>query len=208
VDISQLPSRLDEDSIRVDGIGGNGGSTVISDVIYHPPSSNDSDTKHQKAVKELQKQKAELQRKLAVFERQAYILETYGKSLKGEDTDGPKLEEFLEIYATRQTSINTGSTDLKEKIATIDEEIRVERLKWNADNEGKRRAVRITVVIAAEQDGAAEICLTYCECLNPAPFLPPLSHCWKSGLLNKALCSGPECILDTSLRPSCCDWIY
>ncbi|KAG8840819.1 hypothetical protein FRB91_005636, partial [Serendipita sp. 411] len=55
VDISQLPTVLDEDSIRVDGVGGN---AIISDVIYHPPTSSDSDRKHEEAVKELQQAKS------------------------------------------------------------------------------------------------------------------------------------------------------
>lgn len=155
---------MDEDSIRVDGIGGN---AIISDMIYHPPSSNDSDKNHQKAVKDLQRQKESLERKLAVFKKQASILGTYAESLKGKDTDGPKFDEFLDIYAARQTSIDTSRTDLAEQISAVDEEIKSELEKWSADNEGKKRAVRITVMVNAEEDGPAEISLTYRECSFP-----------------------------------------
>ena len=161
VEISQLPTVLDEDSIRVDGIGGN---AVISDVIYHPPTSNDSDKKHELAVKDLQKTKTALEQQLEICKKQASILEAYAATLKGADTNGTKMNEFLDIYAERQASIDARSTDLSEQIKEVEEQIKTEKEVWNADDESKKRAVRITVVVYAEQDGPAEISLTYREC--------------------------------------------
>jgi chaperonin cofactor prefoldin len=130
-------------------------------VVYHPPTSNDSDKKHQKAVEELQKQKEELERKLAVFKRQESILDTYSGTLKGADTAASKLNEFLDIYAARQSTIDEKKTELSDQITAINEDITQERKVWSADNEGKKRAVRITVVVVAEDDGPAEISVTY-----------------------------------------------
>ncbi|KAG8839778.1 hypothetical protein FRB91_006797, partial [Serendipita sp. 411] len=79
VEISQLPTVLDEDSIRVDGVGGN---AIISDVIYHPPTSNDSDKKHEEAVKEMQKEKSILEQELAVYKKQEEVLINYSQTLK------------------------------------------------------------------------------------------------------------------------------
>ncbi|KIM32689.1 hypothetical protein M408DRAFT_20058 [Serendipita vermifera MAFF 305830] len=158
VEISQLPTVLDEDSIRVDGIGGN---AVISDVIYHPPTSNDSDKKHELAVKDLQKAKAALEQQLEICKKQASILETYAGTLKGADTTGTKMNEFLDIYSERQASIDVRTTDLNEQIQAVEEQIKKEKEIWNADDESKKRAVRITVVVYAETDGPAEISLTY-----------------------------------------------
>ena len=163
VDVSQLPSVLDEDSIRVEGIGGN---AIISDVIYHPPRSNDSEKKHELAVKDLQKKKAALEQDLEICKKQASILETYAGSLKGADTTGSKLNEFLDIYGERQASINRRSTELSEQIQAVEDQIKAEREVWNADDESKKRAVRITVVVYAEQDGPAEIRLTYRMCIK------------------------------------------
>ncbi|KIM19584.1 hypothetical protein M408DRAFT_334339 [Serendipita vermifera MAFF 305830] len=158
VEISQLPTVLDEDSIRVDGIGGN---AVISDVIYHPPTSNDSDKKHELAVKDLQKTKTALEQQLEICKKQASILETYAGTLKGADTTGTKMNEFLDIYSERQASIDVRTTDLNEQIQAVEEQIKKEKEIWNADDESKKRAVRITVIVYAENDGPAEISLTY-----------------------------------------------
>ncbi|KAG8809186.1 hypothetical protein FRC18_004661, partial [Serendipita sp. 400] len=158
VDISQLPTVLDEDSIRVDGVGGN---AIISDVIYHPPTSSDSDRKHEEAVKELQQAKSVLEQELAIYKKQEDILKTYSETLKGADTDGAKLSDFLDIYAKRQTGIDGKVRGLKEQINEINEKVKKEGELWSADKEGKKRAARVTVVVSAEHDGEAEICLTY-----------------------------------------------
>jgi len=163
VDISQLPTVLDEDSIRVEGIGGN---AIISDVIYHPPKSNDSEKKHELAVKGLQKSKAALEQELEICKKQASILERYAGTLKGADTSGTKMNEFLDIYGERQASINLRSTELSEQIQAVEDQIKAEREIWNADDESKKRAVRITVVVYAEEDGPAEIRLTYRKCVH------------------------------------------
>jgi hypothetical protein len=158
VDITQLPTVLDEDSIRVDGIGGN---AVISDVIYHPPASNDSEKKHELAVKDLQKTKAALEQKLEICKKQASILEKYSETLKGADTSGSTMNEFLDIYGERQASIDFKSTELSEQIQAVEDQIKAEREVWSADDESKKRAARVTVVVYAEQDGPAQISITY-----------------------------------------------
>lgn len=161
---------LDEDSIRVDGIGNN---AIISDVIYHPPTSNDSDKKHENAVKELQRKKTALGAQLAIYRKQASILEAYAGTLKGADTTGEKLGEFLDIYADRQGGIDVKATELEDKITEVNEQIKAEREKWNADDESKKRAVRITVVVLAEQEGEAQISLTYRTCFSSQSHLVP-----------------------------------
>lgn len=158
IEISQLPTVLDEDSIRVDGVGGN---AVITDVIYHPPTSNDSDKKHEEAVKELQKAKAALEQELAVLKKQEDILTKYSDTLKGADTNSSQLSDFLDLYLERQTSINEKVTALNERIKEKNDAIDKEKEVWSADNEGKKRAVRLTVVVYAQKDGPAEICLKY-----------------------------------------------
>ncbi|CAG8762203.1 17392_t:CDS:2, partial [Acaulospora colombiana] len=158
VDISQLPTVLDEDSIRVDGIGHN---AIISDVIYHPPKSNDSDKKHEEAVKELQRERTALEQQLKVLNKQAEILQKYSDTLKGADTPGIQLNEFLDLYAERQSGIDKKTTEINDKIGEVDDKVKKEKEIWDADTEGKKRAVRVTVVVYAEEDGTADICLTY-----------------------------------------------
>jgi hypothetical protein len=160
VDISQLPTVLDQDSIRVDGIGHN---AIISDVIYHPPKFNNLDKKHEEAVKDFQRERRALEQQLAVFNKQGQILGKYSETLKGANTPAAKLSEFLYLYAERQGGIDVKMTEINDKITEVDEKIRKEREIWNADTEGKKRAVRITVIVYAEADGTADISLSYCE---------------------------------------------
>ncbi|KAG8842075.1 hypothetical protein FRB91_004458 [Serendipita sp. 411] len=195
VDISQLPTVLDEDSIRVDGVGGN---AIISDVIYHPPTSSDSDRKHEEAVKELQQAKSVLEQELAIYRKQEDILKTYSETLKGADTDGAKLSDFLDIYAKRQTGIDGKVRELKEQVNEINEKIKKEGELWSADKEGKKRATRVTIVVSAEHDGEAEICLTYSALRLFMIFVANTDLTFTSY-------SGFQCILEAPLRsPSDC----
>ena len=134
---------------------------MIADVIYHPPTSNDSDKKHEEAVKELYKAKVTLEQQLAVLKKQENILTKYSDTLKGADTSSSQLSQFLDLYLEKQTTINEKVTALNEQIKEKDDAIDKEREVWSADNEGKKRAVRVTVVVYAEKDGPAEICLKY-----------------------------------------------
>ncbi|KZS95443.1 hypothetical protein SISNIDRAFT_452048 [Sistotremastrum niveocremeum HHB9708] len=77
VEVIHLPSVLDEDSIRVDGIG----KDVIFDVIYKPPTptgkGKDSD-----ALKQLLKKKAALDSRKHILEHEDNILSKLAKSDK------------------------------------------------------------------------------------------------------------------------------
>ncbi|CCA74226.1 hypothetical protein PIIN_08179 [Serendipita indica DSM 11827] len=141
IDISQLPTVLDEDSIRVDGIGEG---AIISDVIYHPPaqrqrsSRSSASTGHKKA-----------------------IMAKYSDTLKSADTTSIQLGEFLDLYSEKQTAINQKISLLQEKIEGKEDEISEQRKIQLIDSEGKKRAVRITILVHAAKDGAAKICLKY-----------------------------------------------
>jgi predicted RNase H-like nuclease (RuvC/YqgF family) len=181
---------LDEDSIRVDGLGHN---AIISDVIYHPPKSNDSDKKHEEAVKELQRERKALEQQLSVLNKQAEILQKYSETLKGADTTGSNLSEFLDLYAERQGGIDVKTTEVNDKITEVDEKIKKEREIWSADTEGKKRAVRITVIVYAEEDGTADISLTYRECI--------ILNSYSVRKYNTVV-SGVECFMDAIIRSS------
>ena len=117
-------------------------------------------------MKDLQKSKAALEQQLAICRKQASILETYAGTLKGADTNGTKMNEFLDIYAERQASIDLKSTELSEQIQVVEDQITVEKEVWRADDESKKRAVRVTVIVYADNDGPAEISITYRTCFS------------------------------------------
>ncbi|KAG8776562.1 hypothetical protein FRC15_011884, partial [Serendipita sp. 397] len=156
--ISQLPSVLEEDSIRVDGVGA---AATINEVVYHPPNYRDAQKKHNEAVRELKKAKSTLKKEIRIYETQEYILKKYSGTLTGSCTDSSKLAEYLRMHAEKQSEINKIIRRLEEEIDEIDEKFKKESKVQSMDDEGKKRSTRITIIIQAEEDEKAEICLTY-----------------------------------------------
>ncbi|KAG8819556.1 hypothetical protein FRC19_009694 [Serendipita sp. 401] len=159
VDISQLPSLLEEDSIRVDGVGAG---ATISEVVYHPPNYREAQKKHNEAVREMKKVKSVLRKQIKIHRTQEYVLEKYSGTVTGSyNSDSSKLAEYLEMYEEKQSEIDEKIRALEEKMDEIDEKIKKEGEVQSVDDEGKKRSTRITVIIQAEKDEEAEICLTY-----------------------------------------------
>lgn len=137
------------------------GNAVIVDVIYHPPTSNDSDKKHQDAVKDLTRKRQLFEEEKAILAQQATVLEKYSSSLTPADATVGKLEEFMDVFVKQKTHLDAETRALTEKIEGVDKEIEAEKKAWSVDDESKARAARVTVVVTATKDGAAELSLTY-----------------------------------------------
>jgi septal ring factor EnvC (AmiA/AmiB activator) len=148
---------LEEDSIRVDGIG----NAIISDVIYHPPTSSHSNEQHTEALKQLGTKKKVLQDEQETLEKQAQMLRQYSDSISVKDTGTSSLQTFLEVYQKRKAAINLGLLEVGDKIQRVNNEITWENKRHNKDEESKIRATRITVVVTANVDGPAELSVIY-----------------------------------------------
>ena len=161
VEISKLPSVLDSDSIRVDGLGAN---AIIFDVIYHPPPPASSlDTAgHDSALAELNTRKAKLNEEKDILEFQAKTLEDYaGKMSAQHGVDAAKLEAFLDGYSKRKVKMNEQSRECEDQLKAVEKKIREEMASLHADEAGLKRGVRVTVIVLAEEDGEAELSLSY-----------------------------------------------
>ncbi|KAG9052415.1 hypothetical protein FS842_009898 [Serendipita sp. 407] len=156
VDISQLPSVLEEDSIRVDGVGAG---ATISEVVYHPPNYWEAQKKHDEAVRELKKEQLVLRKQIRIYKTQESLLEKYSETMTR--SYGSKFADYLEMYGEKQSEIDEKIRALEEKMDEINEKIKKEGEAQSVDNEGRKRSARITVIIQAEEDEEAEICLTY-----------------------------------------------
>jgi predicted nucleic acid-binding Zn-ribbon protein len=143
----------------VDGIG----NAIIVDVIYHPPSLNDSDKKHQEVVKDLSRMRQVLHQEKEILAQQARVLEKYSSSLTAADATAEKLEEFMDVFVKRKTHLDAETRALAEKIEGVEKEIEAEKKAWSIDDESKARAARVTVVVTATEAGDAELSLTYSE---------------------------------------------
>ncbi|KAJ1559376.1 hypothetical protein HK405_010875, partial [Cladochytrium tenue] len=165
VDVLHLPSCLDQDSIRVDGIG----AATIFDVVYRPPPPLKSDDDHSAAtanssgqrLAELTKTRAALTAHREALDRQREILDAYSRTLAPKDADTAALGGFLDAYLERMRSIHAASTAVDEQIAAVDRDLRDERQRARTDAESRKRAVTVSIVVLADEDGDAELALSY-----------------------------------------------
>ena len=110
----------------------------------------------------LKKRKRELTAQLAIFNRQAEVLQDYSKTLGGKDTNADQLDTFLDVYASRQATIDSKLMELEEDIKKVDKSIEDLTKSVGKDLESVRlRGVKITIVVLASGDGEAELSLTY-----------------------------------------------
>ncbi|EJD47240.1 hypothetical protein AURDEDRAFT_163847 [Auricularia subglabra TFB-10046 SS5] len=154
--VSRLPSCLDQDSIRVDGIG----AATIFDVIYAPPSTAyQSEINHR--TQGLRKQRAELLSERNVLERELAILDQYAGTLNAKDATSNQLGAFLDFYAEKKTGLNNSLAVLDDRISAVDKDIRIEQTASHADIDAHKLGVTVTIVVLAEEDGDAELSLSY-----------------------------------------------
>ncbi|KAH8115713.1 hypothetical protein DFH11DRAFT_1301174 [Phellopilus nigrolimitatus] len=165
VEVKNLPTCLEESSIRVDGIG----NATIFDVVYHPATPYNSAT-HADGLADLEARKSKIAADIAILDHQSKILGEYAKTLTGRDTDAEHLETFLDVYAARKSKINEETTKLYDNLAQVQKEIQEKSKSLDADEDSlRRRGVRVTIVVLAEGDGNVELSLTYA-----------VSHAWWS----------------------------
>ncbi|KAG8931696.1 hypothetical protein FRC02_002347 [Tulasnella sp. 418] len=158
--IDRLPKCLDKDSIRVDGIG----NAVIFDVIYSPPPPVDPSTtkvEEKKALKELRTKQASLESEMAIAERQAQALDSYSNSLTADKVDLQALTSFLDLYSEKKAKIHEQVSKVADELEELGKQIHELESKLYVDLSGRKRAVKVTVVVLAEEDGKAELLLSY-----------------------------------------------
>ncbi|KIO30856.1 hypothetical protein M407DRAFT_20178, partial [Tulasnella calospora MUT 4182] len=168
IKIERLPSRVDPDSIRVEGTG----SAVIFDVIHSPPPPVvlSYDKSSNPALHDLAKKKGDLNAEKDILEQQAKILGDYSSTLKAGVADAAKLAQFLGLYKERKHQIFDELQKVKAQISEVNaEQDRVEKEFW-ADAAGQKRQTKVTVVVLAQQKGKAELSLRYM--VNGASWTP------------------------------------
>jgi hypothetical protein len=167
VAIGRLPLVLEGDSIRVEAETRSRTQLLtVFDVVHIPPSYSSSISYDKGTELEtLNDQKAALEARVAVTDGQKYILEGYSESVKaGRITDltNEQLEEFMDVYATRELKIYREKVRLQKEIEIIDTRVKDIRGKISSEEEEKR-ATGVTVVVLAEEDGLVDLILSYGE---------------------------------------------
>ncbi|KIO24799.1 hypothetical protein M407DRAFT_25852 [Tulasnella calospora MUT 4182] len=161
VNIERLPNTIDRDSIRVEGLG----NAAIFDVIYTPPPTEKAQTKKSLSLNEdlraLEKKIDSLKSEKAILNDQERVLADYAKTLNAEQTDVATLGNFLGVYKERRKQIHLGLQALHEQLTDTEKAAEEKRKALKEDDASKKRAVKITVIVNAEEDGKAELSLWY-----------------------------------------------
>ncbi|CAE7229178.1 unnamed protein product [Rhizoctonia solani] len=156
VHIERLPSCLNGDSIRVDGTG----TAVIFDVVHHAPSytssssSDESVTAAQHALDTLQKERD-------IAREQSEFLASYGKTLDSKNVNIEDVQRFLDMFGPRQVAVAKRIQELDVQVGKARAELDKARSKSYQDRQGEKRGTRVTVTVLAEEDGQAELMVTY-----------------------------------------------
>lgn len=161
MNIERLPNTIDRDSIRVEGLG----NAAIFDVIYTPPPTEKAQTKKSLSLNEdlraLEKKIDSLKSEKAILNDQERVLADYAKTLNAEQTDVATLGNFLGVYKERRKQIHLGLQALHEQLTDTEKAAEEKRKALKEDDASKKRAVKITVIVNAEEDGKAELSLWY-----------------------------------------------
>ncbi|KAG8905841.1 hypothetical protein FRB99_008143 [Tulasnella sp. 403] len=153
--IERLPSCMDEDSIRVEGLG----NAVIFDVIFSPPPAPNPPENDELIA--LEKQIAALTSERTVLQEQQVVLADYASSMTAEETDSSSLAEFLVLHKERSQKIHNSLQDVNEKLEAARGAAGALRKTLMVDEEAERRGAKVTVIVLAEEDGKAELSLWY-----------------------------------------------
>lgn len=170
INIVRLPSVLLGDSIRVEARSPSSSSQhlTVFDVIHVPATYSYGSVSYEpgSALDTLHESKKTLKSRLVILKKQGQVLEGYSDGVKPVASEGggvfppAHLESFLDIYGTRQAQINEQTRSVEREInktqkdiEALEKELRVEKEEQNSTS--------ITVIMLAEEEGSAELLLTY-----------------------------------------------
>ncbi|KAG8951561.1 hypothetical protein FRC04_005847 [Tulasnella sp. 424] len=160
--VTKLPSCLDGESIRVEGVG----NAVIFDVIYSPPPK-DSKPKGTEETKALRDEISKLESDRAILQEQSGLLEGYSKSLKSDKSDIGALNQFFSTYTEQKRDINSGLVKVNEELDAAQKKLDEKLRELRADDEESKRSAKVTIIVLAEKGGKAELSLWYRASWSP-----------------------------------------
>ncbi|GAB1519137.1 hypothetical protein RhiTH_002203 [Rhizoctonia solani] len=165
-----LPSLLVEDSLRVQGTG----TAIIFDVVYHSPNKQSRlYPKHDESSDEGNEEESEcydtiqaLEKQRSTVESQVSFLQAYGSSLSSQNYSVKDLDDFLDMYGSRQDVLNKRIRELDLDIKRAKKTFRTVQKKQTEHKPQAYRRTKVTVTVISEEEGRAELILTYGESEN------------------------------------------
>jgi septal ring factor EnvC (AmiA/AmiB activator) len=89
------------------------------------------------------------------------MLQQYGKTLTGKDTNLMQFSDFLNVFEKKRKELYASIKEKEEELEAVDKVIQELQAEMYQDVDGLKRGVQVTVVVLAEADGPAEITLAY-----------------------------------------------
>ncbi|TFK56143.1 hypothetical protein OE88DRAFT_1652769 [Heliocybe sulcata] len=157
VNITGLSGRIDTRSVRVSGLGDNASLFDVMCTVGEGTNTTSSDGSE--TLRLLRAKKSILEDQRHVREREAELLMNYGKTLQGDHVTPIQMTAFLDSFLERGVKNSEAKSDLTERIAEVDRQIQ-EEMKKASSRVGQANS-QVTVVIASEAGGPAELTLTY-----------------------------------------------
>ncbi|KXN84374.1 Protein F37C4.5 [Leucoagaricus sp. SymC.cos] len=156
--ISQLPSTIDSQSVRVAGLNFSGSNTTfLSDVVCSTSEAAEDASKA--IIHALEVQKNTLTHEKRVLDTQADVLVKYANSLTGEHANPKVMNNFLGTFVEHGKSNIHAIAKIEAETEAINKQIEAERkkaslVKGTANTE-------LTAVITADTDTNVELKVTY-----------------------------------------------
>jgi hypothetical protein len=149
---------MDESSLRVDGLG----NAVIFDVISERLSPELTPPKESsERVAALELQQADIRRQMKVHGTQTEVLDDFARTLTAKDVNPAQLVEFMGIMQEKGAALAEKGDELTKKMEEINAEIAKERKGQVPSEQARKLAMKVTVVVLAEQAGHAELTVKY-----------------------------------------------
>ncbi|KAK7055911.1 hypothetical protein R3P38DRAFT_2849558 [Favolaschia claudopus] len=157
IEITELPSCIDTQSVRVSGLG----DARLYDVVCktHDTPESKFTTKYSEAMRLLKAQKVALEGEKRVRDHESDLLVSYAKTLKGEHVSPTQMGEFLVSFVEQGRKNLEAVAELDEKIVVLDRKIEAEQRK-EASKKGESSG-EVSIVLGTDSAAHVDIKLTY-----------------------------------------------
>ncbi|KAJ6489052.1 hypothetical protein C8R45DRAFT_901974 [Mycena sanguinolenta] len=154
IEITELPSCIDTQSVRVSGLG----DARLFDVVCTTRDEAGS-SKSSEAVRLLKAQKLALEGEKRVRDHESDFLVNYAKTLQGEHVSPTQMGAFLESFVEQGRKNLQAVAELDEKLVILNRQIEAE-LKKEASKKGETTG-EVTIVLGTDSDTHVNFKLTY-----------------------------------------------
>jgi hypothetical protein len=158
IDITELPSSIDTQSVRVSGLGQARLFDVVCKLGNKRRFQEDPDG-FSEVIRQLELAKQALVAEKCILDNEANFLIEYSKTLSAEHINPSQFTEFLASFVAQGTKNRQAASALEEKIVAVTRKIEREAAKQQ-EKKGETNG-QVTIVVVTQDPGVLELKLTY-----------------------------------------------